>query len=209
MKKVFIYSLDCPITGVPRYVGKTTQTLKERLRQHMKDKEHNHKTNWIKSLKNKGGIPVLSVLDIITISEWKFWEQHYISLFKSWGFNLVNSSNGGDGSESFTEETKLKISNSKLGIKNPRYGKPAPNKGIPISEIRRIETSKKHKGNTYRRFDTKNLTSKISKLSYGNILEIRKIYSKGELTQKEIALSFNIGQDHVSRIINFKRCNYK
>jgi hypothetical protein len=39
--------------------------------------------------------PKLEIIDIVKINEWAFWEQHYISLYKSWGFNLLNSTIGG------------------------------------------------------------------------------------------------------------------
>ena len=41
------------------------------------------------------------ILDEVDDSKWKFWEKHYISLFKSWGFKLENKNNGGGGIRNF------------------------------------------------------------------------------------------------------------
>lgn len=56
-------------------------------------------------------------LDEVPDQEWKFWEKHYISLFRSWGFKLENKNDGGGGSTSLTEEQRQKISQAKKGQK--------------------------------------------------------------------------------------------
>lgn len=96
MATTFIYSLNCPVTGEPRYIGKTNN-LESRLKYHLKEKNHSHKTNWIKFLKKNNLEPNIEEIDIIPNDNWQFWEKHYISLYKSWGFKLVNGTNGGDG----------------------------------------------------------------------------------------------------------------
>lgn len=41
-----------------------------------------------------------------------------------------------------------------------------------------------------------------TKLSKNDIFTIRNSYSKGKTIQRELALRFSVGQDHISRIIN-------
>ena len=53
----------------------------------------------------KNEYPVIEVLDIVDDNEWIFWEQYWISLLKSWGFNLVNSTLGGENPPSFKGKT--------------------------------------------------------------------------------------------------------
>ncbi len=36
----------------------------------------------------------MDIVAEVKYSEWEFWEQHYISLFKSFGFNLTNHLKG-------------------------------------------------------------------------------------------------------------------
>lgn len=37
------------------------------------------------------------ILDEVRHSEWKFWEQYWISQFTTWGYALKNMTPGGDG----------------------------------------------------------------------------------------------------------------
>ena len=109
---VYIYTLEYP-EGNVRYVGKT-QDLKTRFCKHLRDAKYSTNSRrlaWIRSLLNVGEIPCINVLDIVEEKEWAFWEKHYISLIKSWGFDLTNATFGGDGLLA-TEEVKAKISKS-------------------------------------------------------------------------------------------------
>jgi len=94
-----IYTLTDPTTNIIRYVGMTSQTLKRRLSKHIIDsnRKKTHKDCWIFGLRQKNLLPIIDVIDIVDENEWQFWEQHYISLFKSWNFNLVNLTIGGEG----------------------------------------------------------------------------------------------------------------
>jgi len=85
---VKIYYLER--NGEPFYIGKTCND-KERL--------YKHKLQFGKNV-------VLNVIDEVDDNEWKFWEGHYIGLFKSWGFKLENRNNGGGGSNKWTDEQK-------------------------------------------------------------------------------------------------------
>lgn len=98
MKETFIYALSCPLTSNVRYIGKTNN-LNKRLSSHLCKsnlKKTTHKNNWINSLLNKNMKPIISILDIVPIDEWEFWEKFWIELFKTWGIKLTNSTNGGD-----------------------------------------------------------------------------------------------------------------
>lgn len=94
-KNCIIYTLNDPDTQIPMYVGVTGKCLKDRLGNHIKGKETSLKSNWIKSLIMCGKLPSIEEVDIVDTTEWEFWERHYISLFRSWGFQLVNTAKGG------------------------------------------------------------------------------------------------------------------
>ena len=111
--KTYIYALIDPITNIPRYIGKAND-LNKRLKGHVnkvncKKSKLNKKESWIKSLLNNNLKPTIEKLDYVPVNEWKFWEMFYISLFKSWGFNLTNGDNGGLGTGRLTEEIRNKI----------------------------------------------------------------------------------------------------
>lgn len=95
---VYIYTLEHPITGQIRYVGKT-KNLKERYKNHCNKlhNKHSHKRNWITSLKNQKLKPIMKVIDNVDDTEWKYWEKFWIEQCRQWGFNLVNHTSGGDG----------------------------------------------------------------------------------------------------------------
>lgn len=103
-----IYVLIDPETNKIRYVGKANN-IKQRYKAHLnKARKHQiHKKNWIESLKKKGLRPILEIIDVVPINEWIFWETYWISQFRTWGFNLINYTNGGEGS-TFGNQTSYK-----------------------------------------------------------------------------------------------------
>lgn len=134
-RKVYIYSLEYP-EGNIRYVGKTID-LKQRYRRHIYDSEYrtsSRKLAWIRSLLNQGLKPIMNVIDETTESQSNFWEIHYISLFKYFGFDLTNNTFGGDGQSNPTKEVRESISKK---IKQRAKDKGVWNKGVKMSEERR------------------------------------------------------------------------
>lgn len=137
METTHIYILIDPETQQVRYVGKANN-VSQRYKAHLnRARKHQiHKLNWINSLKSKGLKPIIEVIDIVPIENWQFWETYWISQFKTWGFDLINYTHGGDGAtfanqtsfkkghiphnlgKPFSQESKDKISASLLGVKN-------------------------------------------------------------------------------------------
>jgi predicted GIY-YIG superfamily endonuclease len=121
MTKIYILERN----GIPFYVGKTLQRIKERFYTH----------------KGKNKNSEIIEIDCVDDDEWRFWESWYIELFKSWGFDLENKNNGGGGrgpgwisppernakikaslqnhSQYYTDEVKEKISNGNKGKLKP------------------------------------------------------------------------------------------
>jgi hypothetical protein len=97
--------------NIPFYVGKTKNNLNKRLNSHRGNKNHN--------------VFIVSI-DLVEDSEWKFWEKHYISLFRSWDFILENKNKGGNGPSGgyvLAEETKKKIGLANSKPKPKDFGK--------------------------------------------------------------------------------------
>jgi group I intron endonuclease len=144
---VYIYGLVDPITNQLRYIGKSVNP-KSRFRRHIADinLHDSYKDRWIRYLVEKGFKPTLLIIDIVNKDEWIYWEKFYISYFKFIGFNMVNGTLGGDEPPStkgrkHTEESKLKMSNTKKG-------KPIPwlNNDKPRSEEHKKNLSNSLKG---------------------------------------------------------------
>lgn len=122
MTNAYIYTLCDPRSGDVRYVGKTID-LGARAKSHLR-REKTHKGAWVRSLLTAGVTPRLEVLDVVPHDEWKFWEQHWIQVFRGWGFDLVNGDNGGLGRHRTTKAVCLKISSSLKGRPRPDLCKP-------------------------------------------------------------------------------------
>ncbi len=107
-REVILYTLSCPISGETKYIGKTTYSLRKRLMGHIYDSSRRFKNKnykWIQSLVKQGLQPDIEILDIVLETEWEYWECFYISLFKTWGFELTNTCTGGE----FIGRTKGKL----------------------------------------------------------------------------------------------------
>jgi predicted GIY-YIG superfamily endonuclease len=111
-----IYVLTDPDTQKIRYVGQTNN-LQKRLTQHYTPSEfknNTHKVNWLKSLVKFGKKADYHIVESnISNSEIDAAEIFWIAYFKSIGADLVNGSDGGEGSM-----------RGKFGINHPRYGIP-------------------------------------------------------------------------------------
>lgn len=105
---------------IPFYIGKTKNTLSKRESQHQKRLNRNC---------------FIFELDNVEDKEWNFWEKHYISLFKSWGFNLENKNEGGGGLSNHSEKTKEKMSLT-----------PRPETSKKLKGKKRPDVSKRFKG---------------------------------------------------------------
>lgn len=125
---VSIYELRDPrdLTKSPRYVGITIRDLDKRLLGHLGSlKSKTHKNNWIKSLLKDGVCPTIHLIE--EVIGWNYAckvEQYWIKEFREQGYNLTNSTNGGEGSLGLVPrpETIEKCRQASLGKNNPMYG---------------------------------------------------------------------------------------
>lgn len=104
---------------------------------------------------NKYGYAITKLVDGLTDLQALEIEKQYIAKYKlrKDGGSLVNLTYGGRGGRTILEHNenafRLKCRESKLGDKNPNYGKHTWNYGIPLSEnrkeaLREYRTGKKH-----------------------------------------------------------------
>ena len=183
--ETYIYTLSNPLNGQIKYVGKTDNIEKRYLSHLSKSKnKKTYKDCWIYSLLSENINPLIEIIDVVPKSEWQFWEKYWISQLESWGFNLTNSTEGGDGGM-VTKEVILKLSVKNKGDKNPMYGKSCRDiwverygeekatemwenkykkmRGKKISESVKSKISETKKNKNYRHSDE--VRKKIGKLS--------------------------------------------
>ena len=112
--------------NIPIYVGKTVNFV---VRKFYHRKKYGDDITWF-------------FIDQVEDREWQFWEKYYISLFKSWGFNLTNQNKGGGGSTSCTKEQCESISNIKKGMKYNISEESRKNKSEKLTGMKRSDETK-------------------------------------------------------------------
>jgi len=116
--KNYIYCLSHPITNEVVYIGKT-KNPKNRYKNHCsKDKNHyaTRLSMWKHHLFLDNLKPEFFIIDEFE-SEIDYWEIHYIRLFRYLGVNLLNMTEGGDGLQNPSAETRRKIGEKSRGRK--------------------------------------------------------------------------------------------
>jgi len=113
MKNFVLYSLSKPGEEA-RYIGITSQPLKNRLHNHLfrKDGSH-HKTAWIEKMKREGFKPLIIPLCVgLSKEEACELEINTISTLRKLGIDLVNLTDGGDCGPGglHTDVTKKRLS---------------------------------------------------------------------------------------------------
>lgn len=133
-----IYTLSCPNSGDVKYIGVTKQNLKSRLYKHIHEAKNyqyiNEKRRWIKEVK----IPIIETLDTTTnLNDSYNLEMYWISQFKTWGFNLLNLTDGGKGSIGFkhSNESRVKITKANRS-RHPEKVKNKPMNRVEIEKLR-------------------------------------------------------------------------
>jgi len=106
MTQTYIYALVDPDTDGVRYVGKADNPHK-RLEIHLAGYEPRttHKSNWIKSLLAQGKQPELMILEEVDAAAWQEAEKRWIAYFRKVGVSLTNTTDGGEGGATITQET--------------------------------------------------------------------------------------------------------
>ena len=132
----YIYRLIDPITKCVVYIGKT-KNLKKRFGDHKRLRKNKYETRlevWKNNLIKSGYFPIMEIITECNEFNANELERFYIKSYREMGINILNSTDGGDGLQNPSEETRRKI-----GLKS---------KGrIPSEETRRkISESSYNKG---------------------------------------------------------------
>lgn len=140
-----IYTLSDPRDMQLRYVGITTKKLKYRLHQHIKKAENSkytyHSLMWIRKLLKENITPVIELVEICNEENWKETEIYWIAQFKTWGFKLTNSVEGGRGNLNPSNETRKRMSKAQLDL-------PIEIKKKRMAAARKANVGRKHSTET-------------------------------------------------------------
>lgn len=108
-RKVTVYTLSSSRDDEVRYVGQTVQPLKNRLNGHKHSAKRYHRTavqRWI--VRELGESFEISILPINADSVWNETEIDYITLYRAYGFDLLNLTEGGEGIVGFPANKGIK-----------------------------------------------------------------------------------------------------
>ena len=115
-----IYCLINPINNDIVYIGKS-KNISKRYKDHCRKAKGKYRCKldkWKNELISSGNLPVLEIIEQFDeYVDINFWEKYYISLYRSWGFNLLNMTEGGDGLQNPSIETRNKIGDKSRGRK--------------------------------------------------------------------------------------------
>lgn len=114
----YIYELYEVGSDNIRYIGQTVNP-KNRIKKHICDsrKVNNHCRCWVNGIISRGGKIGIRVIEECEQDMMDFWEKHYISMYKCWGFNLTNMTDGGFAKKVLSKESRDRISKSLTGRK--------------------------------------------------------------------------------------------
>lgn len=126
-------------------------------------------------------------------------EKFYIAAYRSMGYKLYNLTNGGEGTSGLipSEETRKKLSKSKIGNKNnsPKFGINNPFYGKKHSEKSKKKISKANKG----RVRTAKSIEKMKKVVIN--LDTGKIFN----SIQNASDFYNIDRSSIGRVCNNER----
>ena len=106
--KISIYTLSCPLSGNPKYIGLSSRPW-IRLQNHIaQSKEPGLKNEWIRSLLAKRKKPKLEIIEVVEKEEAASSESFFIEYFKFLGFKLFNQTKGGEGLGGYLTEDQKK-----------------------------------------------------------------------------------------------------
>ena len=163
-------------SGRSKYIGKTTQTLEKRLREHHNKAIKGYWTNlsrWIRECIKTGQPFHIQLLEMVPAGkDWAEAERRWISMATE---PLLNMTQGGEGApgHKHTEKTRARLS----------------------------DTTKAYMGQTAQR-QAAALRIRGRKLSPKDVSSIRTIYTEGQITQRALAKQYKTTQPTISRALN-------
>lgn len=177
IKIYYLAALD----KIPRYVGKTKQSLKDRLSKHKseaknKDVAHVYKNCWIKS--NDYNIDIY-LIDEVPENEWEFWEEFWIEQFKIWNFKLTNISKGGKFDKFYINHNRKNIPKLKKSLKGRKLSKEH------VEAIRKARTGWIFSKETKAKISKSHTGKKLSDATKEKISKSKK----GTISEKKISIN--------------------
>lgn len=202
MKDAYIYGLKDPIKNKIRYIGKSDNPI-QRYKHHLYSNYNNTKKEcWIKSLKNKGLLPHLIIIEIVNKDSWQEREKYWIRFYKTKN-DLVNGTDGGEGGK-LSPENLASMIRKKTGQKINRKKLINSNNGRPLTMKHKIAISLSRKGK--KRTDKENFIKCASLFSKKvNQYDLLDNFIRTWDSLKAVERTLGIGNGSISNVCSKKR----
>lgn len=196
----YIYALFDPRTLDLRYVGKSIRPA-ERLTNQMNEQASTYRCHWMQELRSLSLRPVQVILGSVP-EGWQAVERAYIAAARHLTTRLVNGTDGGDGVEGLSAESRARIRAAWAGRKHRpeslakmsavRRGKvqPAAQRQRMSEIMRDREFSEQHR---------QRIARAVEKLSPDQVREIRQLL-RAKVSQYVIADRYGVHQGTISNI---------
>jgi group I intron endonuclease len=202
---VYIYTLTDPRDLRIRYVGQCSD-VKQRFGSHCrKQKGNNYRTNWLTLLRSLNLKPIMQVIEECDESNWAERETYWIKYYRNLGCDLVNATEGGEGTKGYklSEEHSQKLHSANIGNKYTL--------GYKHTEETKQSIGNKSRGNKHvlgkhwkvSKEGRYNMSlaarGKRSKLTNANVLEIKRKLSLG-ISINNLVSEFKVARSTISDI---------
>lgn len=224
---VCIYTLIDPRTSKRRYVGKTSQKLTYRLKQHLASAQKGNNTHllaWLRELLGMRFEPEIEILETLQDGEdWQERERFWIAHGKVELWPLTNATIGGEGIIDPSPELRRSRSERMKGNKYSVGNTNATGKRSPEFRARMAEVAKQTKnalGHVLSEEARQRISEKLmghetvkgeengqSKLTEEQVKIIREMYAIGGVSYRSIAQLFNVNHECIHRVV--KRLAWK
>lgn len=124
-ERVWIYALCDPVTDAPRYVGKTSKSLMQRLKEHKQLARRERRLpvqRWMNAVAgvNLCGV-YMRVLETASGETWASRERRWIDYGRRNGWELFNLTDGGDGLHGLVPSDEHRARNSEAHKKGAMF----------------------------------------------------------------------------------------
>jgi group I intron endonuclease len=206
------------------YIGSTSESFAVRWRHHRSDlRGKRHFNAYLQRAWNKQGeknfvfliledMPNATAEEILEAEQWYF-DNTKTHAHNGGGYNMgLEAGSGGMKGRKTPEETRRKISKAHSGEKHHMYGKHHSEE--TKRKISKAGKGRKHTEESKRKIRLANTGRNIgeksgkAKLKECEVLEIRRLYSTGRITQASLAKMFGVKPRTVGNITARKRWKY-
>jgi len=169
-----------------------------------------HRSIYWKRIEAKHGVRVEFIKQAITELESIQLEIQTIYTYRRAGLDLINMTDGGDGTTGYshTEDHRKKMSDLQTGANNPRFGKPGTRKGAKATEeqierMRRSHLGKELPEEQRRKIRESTKLARQGIKTLGMTGQIHSEDTKEKMRQK--ALGRRLPQESIERMARTKR----